>query len=73
MHKDKRNKNKIKAPIVDHDPLITGKTLIGKIANAQRELVIKELCLCFMVVERKELTTKMKSMFITNEHPNTKH
>ena len=53
-------------------PLLIGKLQIGKIANAQRDFIIEELNLRFIVVERMELTTKMKSMFITHEHPNTK-
>ena len=57
---------------VEHYPILIGKVKIGKITNAQWELSIEELHLHCIVVERKELITKMKSTLITNEYPNIK-
>ena len=71
-HEDKIYDTVMRATGVDCTPPLIGKSQICEITNAQRDLIIKELHLCFIVVERKELITKMKSMLVTNEHPNTK-
>jgi len=46
---------------------------IGKITNAHRELLIEELYLRGIVVDKKELITRMKVMLINNKHPNSKN
>ena len=53
-------------------PLLVGKVQIGTITNIQRELIIEELFLRGMVVERKELIAKMKQLLVEHEHPNAK-
>ena len=57
---------------VTYTPLLLGQVQIGTITNAQRELMIEELYLRGIVVGRKELITKMKSMLVQHEYPNLK-
>ena len=73
MHKDERDGTTIRVTGVDCALCLLGKVQIGRIANAQRELVIDALHLCCIVVERKELITKMKQMLVANEYPCTKN
>ena len=53
-------------------PLLLGKVQIGAITNAQCKLMIEESHLRGIVVGRKELITKMKSMLVQHEHHNSK-
>jgi hypothetical protein len=71
MNKEKRDNTAMQVKGVHYTPLILGKVQLGKITNAQRELLIEELKMRNITVSRNELITKMKAMLIADEHPNT--
>ena len=58
---------------IDHAPLVSRQAQVGKVTNAQRELLIEELHVREIVINANELVTKMKSMLIDHEYPNPKN
>ena len=49
-------------------PLTLGKVQIGKVTNAQRELLLEELCLYRVLVDEKKKITILKQILMKNEH-----
>ena len=72
VRKGKWGETTIRATRVECTLLLLGKEKISEISNAKWDLSIEELRLRCIVVERKELITKMKSMLVANAHPNAK-
>ena len=72
MEKLKQPNAAMKISGVVRAPLLVCNVQIVAISNIQRELMIDELHLRGFIVGKKELITKMKSMLVENDHPNTK-
>jgi hypothetical protein len=77
-HVAAKNKNKskntsMKIRGIDYMPLLLGQAQIGVVTNAYRELVIKELHLRSINIDRKELIAKMKALLTSNKYPNPKN
>ena len=61
----------IKLSSAEYTPLLLGQVQISKIHSSQQELLVEELMLRELIVNAKDLITKMKKILTHNEHPST--
>ena len=66
---NKRLNAAMKISSVEYTPLLLSQVQIGIIYSTQRELLMEELMLRGLILNPKELITRLKKMLIKNEHP----
>ena len=67
--KTKRDNSAIKISGAHFTPLLIGKAQLGLACNTQRELLLEELLLRGIAVDRKMSITKLKYILMNNEYP----